>query len=423
MRNCVILLVNSYPYSGGEDFLIQELPTLSERFEKIYIFARDASVGDSVTRPVPQNAECYPLSGFSDKVQKKLSQACGFALSLLPGRISADEKHFADTAAKRAFHEYFELRAADGFRSCLSRLDMQELAAYDRVVIYSYWLFVTAKIGAMLRDKLKSLGIDATLISRAHRYDLYEEANSLGYLPERRGLLGAVDGVYVCSENGRKYLSEKHPDFLDKIHTAVLGSADMGECGHGRDEFHIVSCSGVTARKRVGRIASSLALLRDSGLSLRWTHIGDGDELEALRRYANEELDFVKTDFKGFVPNPEVYEFYKNNNVNLFINVSENEGLPVSVMEASSFGIPAVVTDVGGSAQAVCGGVSGTVIPSDFSDEQLAFEIKRFAVMPESEYSGFCSGARRHWSENFCAQRNYESFWDSILNAERTVSV
>ena len=204
---------------------------------------------------------------------------------------------------------------------------------------------------------------------------------------------------------------------------AALGSADMGECGHGRDEFHIVSCSGVTARKRVGRIASSFALLRDSGLRLRWTHMGDGDELEALRRYASEKLDFVKTDFKGFVPNPEVYEFYKNNNINLFINVSENEGLPVSVMEASSFGIPAVVTDVGGSAQAVCGGVSGTVIPPDFSDEQLAFEIKRFALMPESEYSGFCSGARRYWSENFCAERNYKSFWDSILNAERTVSL
>ena len=95
----------------------------------------------------------------------------------------------------------------------------------------------------------------------------------------------------------------------------------------------------------------------------------------------------------------------------------------MSVMEASSFGIPAVVTDVGGSAQAVCGGVSGTVIPPDFSDEQLAFEIKIFALMPESEYLGFCSGARRYWSENFCAERNYKSFWDSILNAERTVSV
>lgn len=43
--------------------------------------------------------------------------------------------------------------------------------------------------------------------------------------------------------------------------------------------------------------------------------------------------------------------------------------------------------------------------------------------MPESEYLGFCSGARRYWSENFCAERNYKSFWDSILNAERTVSL
>lgn len=47
--------------------------------------------------------------------------------------------------------------------------------------------------------------------------------------------------------------------------------------------------------------------------------------------------------------NQLVYDFYRNNDVDVFVNLSESEGIPVSIIETISFGVPVVATDVGGN--------------------------------------------------------------------------
>lgn len=44
---------------------------------------------------------------------------------------------------------------------------------------------------------------------------------------------------------------------------------------------------------------------------------------------------------------------YSEHPVDVFINLSTNEGVPVSIMEAISFDIPIVATDVGGTSEIV----------------------------------------------------------------------
>ncbi len=51
---------------------------------------------------------------------------------------------------------------------------------------------------------------------------------------------------------------------------------------------------------------------------------------------------------RGGISNAEVFQFYRDNKVDLFVNASTSEGLPVSIMEAISFGIPSIATNVGG---------------------------------------------------------------------------
>ena len=43
-----------------------------------------------------------------------------------------------------------------------------------------------------------------------------------------------------------------------------------------------------------------------------------------------------------------ISKIIKENNFDLHINLSEYEGIPVTIMESMSLGIPVIATDVGG---------------------------------------------------------------------------
>lgn len=49
----------------------------------------------------------------------------------------------------------------------------------------------------------------------------------------------------------------------------------------------------------------------------------------------------------------QVMNYYKEHHFDVFINMSTNEGVPVSIMEAASFGIPIIATNVGGTSEIV----------------------------------------------------------------------
>jgi glycosyltransferase involved in cell wall biosynthesis len=77
----------------------------------------------------------------------------------------------------------------------------------------------------------------------------------------------------------------------------------------------------------------------------------------------------------GFVDNKNLIKFYQSQPVDLFLNVSASEGLPVSIMEALSFGIPVIATDVGGTSELVNEN-NGQLIPANFDINELAYSIE-----------------------------------------------
>ena len=57
-----------------------------------------------------------------------------------------------------------------------------------------------------------------------------------------------------------------------------------------------------------------------------------------------------------------------------------SEGIPVSIMEAQSFGTPVIATDTGGVKELVAPG-TGFLLPVDFKPEDLAERIGLFLNM------------------------------------------
>jgi glycosyltransferase involved in cell wall biosynthesis len=137
---------------------------------------------------------------------------------------------------------------------------------------------------------------------------------------------------------------------------------------------------------------------------VEWVHFGDGTLKENIKNKASNLPPNIKVDFKGFVPNPKILEYYANNSVDLFINVSESEGIPVSIMEAISYGIPILATDVGGTSEIVTS-QTGILLQKKFEPEEGSSIINKLItkrlVFSKSDIKAF-------WEQNYNAKNNYQ---------------
>ncbi len=410
METCLVLLTKTYPFDKGEEFIEDEVPVLAKAFDRLVILATSTSDAPEQTRSVPDNATVLQIP--ASRIKRAL---LGTAFSYLPftgckGYADPEERAAVRGSLKRrGFLSYFLAKSEAVYREASRLLADSGLDLCSGVTFYSYWFYDIALAAIRLRDDCRAPKVRA--VSRAHRYDLYPDRNATGYLPLRPYLLEHIDRVYPCSDDGSALLQKCYSTYRSKIETAYLGTRDFGlgpePEGTG---LRIVSCCHISPVKRVELLAQALAQFKGSGIELHWTHFGGGDGLDALKAYAAEQLSFMDCQFVGPVKNADLMAYYQRQPADVFVNTSSSEGLPVSIMEACSFGIPAVATDVGGTAEIVREGETGFLLPADLTPQLLAEKLAAFAQMPSSERQSLRKNCRRIWEEYFCGEQNFTRF-------------
>jgi glycosyltransferase involved in cell wall biosynthesis len=140
-----------------------------------------------------------------------------------------------------------------------------------------------------------------------------------------------------------------------------------------------------------------------------WTHLGSGPLEASLKAQARELPSHVHWRFAGQVANRAVLDFYRSQPVDLFLNVSSTEGLPVSVMEALSFGIPVAATEVGGTPELV-NDDNGRLLPANITAAELAAVLTEFHTLPAGEKQAVRDAAWQTWSEKANAEQQYGDF-------------
>jgi glycosyltransferase involved in cell wall biosynthesis len=137
--------------------------------------------------------------------------------------------------------------------------------------------------------------------------------------------------------------------------------------------LHIVSCSSLIPLKRVALIADILSHIT---VPAKWTHFGDGPLADALKQKVKGLGGHILVDFKGYVSNKAFLAYLENTAISVFINVSESEGIPVTMMEAIASGVPLIGTDVCGVPEIVTP-QTGFLIPVNFDPKTVAEMITR----------------------------------------------
>lgn len=136
--------------------------------------------------------------------------------------------------------------------------------------------------------------------------------------------------------------------------------------------------------------------------------LGDGPDIDDLKRIADEnDLEDTVT-FPGYVENPYKYM----NRASVFALSSITEGFPSVLVEAMACGTPVVATDCSSGVHEILdGGKYGTIVPIE-DPEKLAEGIKQEIESP-LESNVLKSRANRYSSENIA--NNYEEMFESII--------
>ncbi|MCL2222877.1 MAG: glycosyltransferase [Oscillospiraceae bacterium] len=289
----------------------------------------------------------------------------------------------------------------------------------QRIVFYAHWLYDPAFTALLLQKHFPN----SIVVSRNHRYDIYEQYARDKYIPMRTLFVREISHHFPENGDGYKYLVNTHGIAKDKITIARLAARDYGiAVSSNRDVLRIVSCSYVVGVKRIPLLIEALSQIGD--IPIRWTHFGSGPLFDESTELADSLLSPVKNikyEWKGAVPNPEIMAYYKDNPFHLFINVSESEGVPVSIMEALSFGIPVIATAVGGVSEIIESGVNGKLLPQYVSSAEIAENVKYFWNVSDDDYVNYRKNARKIWEKMSNAEVVYPEFVDCIQKLANSI--
>jgi glycosyltransferase involved in cell wall biosynthesis len=407
MKKILFFFTSSYPFGSGETFIENEIDYLYSAFDKIIIVSNDTT--NEQTREVPTNVLLYRKSYELSWIQK--------LLSLISITVPAFWKELLiiKKTYKRPFSLLiFNTMCQSWFKSMLwqpfiKRLIKNISQKEDNIFLYSYWNNDLAL--ACAHHKKNNPRVIA--FSRMHGWDVYFEANHSNYLPYRRFILQNLNRVFAVSDKGKQYYYNWFPELNLKISVARLGvKQNRKNQGNTTDKLQLLSISNIIPIKNLGILIEALAQLN---IDFHWTHIGDGPLRTKLETRANEQIPGKYT-FKGRLPNSEVLNHLQNEPTDLFINVSLSEGIPVSIMEAFSCGIPAVVTNVGGSAELVSHEINGFLIQNPKDTHAIGNAIIYYANKSVEEKVSFSCASYQTWKNHYNTEINYTLWIEKLLS-------
>jgi len=403
----ILLATQYFPYSkSSEVFLLNEIYSIPDGF-KMIIVAQSATHSEIIDTSLFNLSNVEVLSpvikGKIKVIQKIYNSICSF-FSLLFW------KEFFEIVKGRNF--IFGRTKKMLYSLMISRIYYRGIIKYNKHIdiIYSYWLnySILALIKLARKRKIK-------IVSRVHGHDLYDEVTSYKYHPFMRYILSSLDYCFPISVMGNKYLVDKYKSNYRVFH---LGTKDYGiSLGKKKNDFyHFVSCSSVIPIKRVDLIYKVLSSIYNRRII--WTHFGGGSDFKSLQSFVVDKPGNLEVKLMGHVDNQTLIEFYKKTYIDCFINLSTSEGIPVSIMEAESFGIPIIATNVGGVKEILFNEINGLLIDDIYSVENIISAISKFLSFNSHTINEMRKSSRFIWNENYNAEinyRNFYSFLDSII--------
>jgi glycosyltransferase involved in cell wall biosynthesis len=191
----------------------------------------------------------------------------------------------------------------------------------------------------------------------------------------------------------------------------MAASSARETLGLPRDSSVVSFIGRLTQIKRPERFLQLAASIGSSHPSVRFLVAGDGDMMADLTSMATPNVSFI-----GMTSDITLVLRASD----IVVMTSDNEGLPLALIEAAMHGVPAVTTDAGSVRQIVEHSETGLVVPIGDSDALLGAVI---ALLDDPERRAVLgANAQRHARTYFGEARlvdDYRRLYDNLLAARR----
>ena len=173
--------------------------------------------------------------------------------------------------------------------------------------------------------------------------------------------------------------------------------------------IHLLVVSRLVSQKNIDSIIKAVKVMENENIILNI--VGDGSEINNLKLLVKKyELD-KKINFIGKIENTKLNEYLKD--ADIFIQASNYEGLPHSILEAMNFEIPILSTDVGGCSVLLNKGERGYIIPMPVSEVEISEGI-RTIINNKNEAKSKAKLAKNYLNQEHNFNTNAEIYHEKI---------
>lgn len=414
----IIVFVQDYPFYKGEPFFHLELKELVLHAEQVVV----------VPRHIPNRPDEPPHFALPEGVKVfNVPVKGGFKaklVALLHLLIPKNFKRFwNDLKSKGLLFNVLSIKTALMYDAQVLELSAELKRWFTKEnedskdwVFYSYWCDDAAYLMAQWKDK----GHIVRCISRAHGADVYEQRHPNHYLPYREYTMKHLDVIACISQHGQKHFWQRFPKYSSKFKLARLGVLPQTALKTELSSpFRLLSLSSIDRVKHLELLIEALAEWK--GSPIEWHHLGNGrnEEYEKQIKGLAETLlkgkPEVRYFFHGFVNPSKVIPTISELRPHALINCSFFEGIPVSMMEAASLGIPLLGGSVGGVPELLVHQENGFLFEPG-NKSALLEALSRMTQMSEQAYQSMRNASFSLHMKRFNALHNYYHFSHLLLN-------
>ena len=183
-----------------------------------------------------------------------------------------------------------------------------------------------------------------------------------------------------------------------------------------KTDINIILISRLVVQKNIDLVIRAFKILNEKNLKLNI--IGEGGEFNNLQKLIQdlEVQDNVK--ILGKIDNDKISDFLKKSD--LFIQASNYEGLPHSLLEAINYNVPILSTEVGGCKDLINNGERGFIISSP-PDKNLIAENISFIINNRIEAEKRAGAAKTFIKKEYNFSTQADMYMTIFENSENTL--